>query len=108
MAPADLRTWPDDLHESVWNDLLLAGRPARLSRYGWPGHAGYRPCVRFGRPRPGRSIRPCRSAFHVLAFCGCRFGGCFYRGLRHRALKPVQVKERGEEMGTMLDAGTTD
>ncbi len=35
MAPLDLRTRADHLHESFWNNVLLACWPARLSRYGW-------------------------------------------------------------------------
>ena len=36
MAPIDLRTRPDDFHESVRHDVLLARRPARVSRHARP------------------------------------------------------------------------
>ena len=39
MAPADLRTRADDLDQSVRNNLLLAGRPARVSRHRRSDHA---------------------------------------------------------------------
>ena len=39
VAPADLRARPDDLDESFWHDLLLAGGSPRISRHCWSGHA---------------------------------------------------------------------
>ena len=53
MAPADLRARSDNLHESFWNDLLLARWPARHSRYGGSAHAWHRASV-----WPGGLCRP--------------------------------------------------
>ena len=86
MAPADLRTRPDDLHEPVRNDLLLARRSARVSRHRRPGHALDRRCLRFGWPcRRRSSRRRVGRALHVLAFCRCRVGRRFHRGLHSSA-----------------------
>src|SRR5215813_2765108 len=50
MASPDLRTRTKDLHESLWNNLLLVGRSARFSRDRRPRHALHRSHVRVGRP----------------------------------------------------------
>src|SRR5262245_7463591 len=50
MASPDLRTRTKDLHESLWNNLLLVGRFARFSRDRRPRHALHRSHVRVGRP----------------------------------------------------------
>ena len=87
MAPADLRTRADDLDESIWNNLLLAGRPARVSRHRRSDHALIVAIFRFGRPRGRGAVAPRGSALDVLAFCGCRVGGGFHRCLRSGALR---------------------
>ena len=74
MAPADLRTRPDDFHESVRHDLLLARRPARVSRHARPRHAHDRRswlgvAGRVRRTRPGASTC-CRSTGTSSTSCG--------------------------------------
>ena len=76
-----------DLDESIRNNLLLAGRPARLSRHRRSGHALDCRDFRFGRTRAGRAVASGGSARDVLALCGCRVGGGFHRGLRSGALR---------------------
>ena len=61
MAPADLRTRPDDLHEPVRHDLLLAGRPARVSRHRGSGRC-CRSCCCSVWPAASAAIRPTASA----------------------------------------------
>ena len=77
MAPADLRTRPDDLDEPVRNDLLLAGRPARLSRHRRSGHASDCRDFRFGWPRGRASSRvawKCSRCIGILSMpCGSWF-----------------------------------
>src|SRR5262245_58651544 len=46
MASPDLRTRTKALHESLWNDVLLPGWPARFSRHRGPSHALHRSHVR--------------------------------------------------------------
>src|SRR5712671_2143362 len=58
------------LHKSFWNNVLLAGGPARLSRNGRLAGAFYRVAVRIAEPRRSRAVRASGCAFHVLAFCG--------------------------------------
>ena len=87
MAPADLRTRADDLDESLRNDLLLARRPARLSRHRRSGHAHDCADLRFGWPRGRAAVASGRSALDVLAFCRCRVGRGFHRRLRSGALR---------------------
>ena len=82
MAPADLRTRADHLHQPFWNDLLLACRSARLSRHGGSAHAEHRAALWFGGPCRSGAVRSRRCAFHVLAFCGCRLGRGFHCCLR--------------------------
>ncbi len=50
------RTRPDDLDEPLWDNLLLAGRPARLSRHRRSGHAFDCRDFRFGRPRADGAV----------------------------------------------------
>src|SRR5258708_2886921 len=87
MAPAYLRTWSDYLHQSFWNDLLFACWSARDARHGRSADAHYRASLRFGRASRTGAVRSHRRAFHVLAFCGCSVGCCFYRGLRFGSLR---------------------
>src|ERR1700751_1573890 len=51
MAPLSLRTWTDYLDESFWNNVLLPGWPACLSRYGWTHPAHRRAAIRAGGSR---------------------------------------------------------
>ena len=88
MAPTDLRTRADDLHQPVWNNLLLAGRSARVSRHRWSDHAHHRAALRLWQAASGAEQSASRrSAFDVLAFCRCRVGRGFHRGLRSRTLR---------------------
>jgi len=75
------------VHESFWDNLLLAGRPARLSRYRWTDHAQHRAAPRLGWSGWSRTGGSRGRAFHVLALCGCRVGGCVHRRLRSRSLR---------------------
>src|SRR5262249_61522992 len=91
MAPADLSAWADYLHQSFWNDILLAGRPARLSRHGRADHA----CCRGGGcifwPGRGGTGSPCRSARHVLGLRGWCVGRWFYRGVPFWAVGEIMA-----------------
>ena len=69
VAPADLRTRAYDLDQFIRHDLLLAGRPARLSRHRGLGHAFDCRDFRFGRTRAGGAVAPRGCARDVLAFC---------------------------------------
>ena len=73
MAPIDLRTRPDDFHESVRHDVLLARRPARVSRHARTRHAHDRLAAE--RRRPVRARSPdesmcCRSTGTSSTWCG--------------------------------------
>ena len=97
MAPADLRTRTDDLHQSVWNNLLLAGWSARLSRHRRPDHALHRADLRFGWSCRRGAVAPRRRTFLVLAFCRCRLGRGFHRGLHSRTLRKEMATLRQHE-----------
>src|SRR5207253_9784620 len=105
MAPSDLRTRAKDLHEPVWNDLLLAGRSARFSRHCRSAHAEHRASVRFGRPCRAGSVPSRRRAFDVLAFCRWRLGRRLHRRLRGGSLR--RRREEGEAMASELPAEKT-
>src|SRR5262245_4900552 len=83
MAPAHLRARPDDRHQPLWDDLLLAGRAACRAR-----DRGSDPDVHRARFRTGGSCRP-RSlhsrqrALPVLALRGRGLGGRVQRRVRH-------------------------
>ena len=64
MAPADLRARTDDLDESLWHDVLLAGRSARVPRDRRSRHA-VRSCSSFGLA--GRVSRNHSSRVDVLS-----------------------------------------
>ncbi len=66
---------------------LLAGWPARLSRYGWTDHAHHRAAVWAGRSRWTGAVRSRRRAFPLLAFCRCRVGRRFHCCLCSRSLR---------------------
>src|SRR5260370_29707828 len=74
IAPFYLRTRSDHLHEPFWNNVLLVGWPARLSRYRWINHAEHRAVLRTASARRARAVSSGRHALSVLAFRGCRVG----------------------------------
>ena len=58
MAPAHLRTWADDLYQSLRNNLLLTGWSARVSRQRRTDHAHCRAHLWFGSEGARRSVPP--------------------------------------------------
>src|SRR5712691_8767396 len=71
MAPVDLRTRADHLHEPFWNNVLLAGWPARLSRYRWIKHAEQSPGAPVEIEVPASTAWPLVLAFgFTLMFAG--------------------------------------
>src|SRR5262249_4821652 len=93
VAPPHRRTRADDFHQSVRHDLLLARRPARVSRHGRSGDARRR----VGAGRCGTCARHSRRAHRrtvaVLAFRRRRVGGGVHRRVRHRTLSAVMPRE---------------
>src|SRR4029077_21091835 len=87
MAPLDLRTRADYFHESLWNDVLLARWPARLSRCRWTDHVERRAFLRIGGARWTGALCSRQCAFLVLAFRRFRVGHCVHPCLRSRPLR---------------------
>ena len=81
VAPADLRTRAHHLDEFIRNDLLLAGRTARLSRHRRPAHAADCCDICFGWPRGRASSRvawKCSRCTGILSMsCGSWFSPSF-------------------------------
>jgi hypothetical protein len=83
----DLRTRAHDLDQFIWNNVLLVGRTARLSRHRWPDHALDCRDLRFGRTRAPAAVVSRGGPRDVLALCGCRVGGGFHCCLRAGPLR---------------------
>src|SRR5262252_1058074 len=86
MGPADLRRRPHHQHQSVWHDLLLARRPARVSRDRRPDRFVDHPRLHAPGIRATGAREAHRRLRDVLALCGCDMGSGSSSGVRDRTV----------------------
>src|ERR1700728_353620 len=87
MAQTNLRTRANDIDQPLRNNLLLARRPACVSRHCWSHHACDRRRIRSCWSRGNEAVLSHRSARDVLAFRGCRMDCGFHGSLRSWTLR---------------------
>src|ERR1700688_3384825 len=82
MAPPDLSRRIDDQHESLWDNLLLAGRLAWFSRSCRSDESLHSYADYAAGKYENRIRGTCRSLVALLAFCGRGMDCRFHSGLR--------------------------
>src|SRR5215471_2343151 len=90
MGPADLRRRPDHQHQSLWYHVLLARRPARVSRDRRPDRLVDHPPLHAPGIRATGAREAHRRVRDVLALCGCDMGSGSSRGVRNRTVTGVE------------------